>query len=201
MKQLLRRFEIPIIGAFFLAGSYFLFRLAYLPGYISLPVGVVLLVAFRFFVQTQYGVRVPVLLLTLLWLSIVLDWLGNIFKLYERKFAWVQYDEFTHTAVPLLVAPAMVWLLNAGIRRFNYRLPLLLLTLFAVTAMFTLSGFYEVLELWDDKYMHPNPGWRIHGSYDTANDLQCDLLGMFAGGLLAYVWLKKSEDRGLKIED
>jgi uncharacterized membrane protein YjdF len=199
MEQLLRRFEFPIIGAFFLATSYLLFRLAYLPGYISLPVGLVLLVAFRFFVQIHYGVRVPVFLLLLLWLSIVLDWLGNILNLYNRKFAWVQYDEFTHTAVPFLVAPAMVWLLNAGIKRFNYRLPLELVTLFAVTTMFTLAGFYEVLELWDDKYMHPSPGSRIHGSYDTANDLQCDLLGMIAGGLLAYVWLKKSEERGLKI--
>jgi hypothetical protein len=62
----------------------------------------------------------------------------------------------------------MVWLLNAGLKRFNYHLPLALVTLFAITIVFTLSGFYEVLELWDDKYMHPDPGWRIHGSYDTA---------------------------------
>jgi uncharacterized membrane protein YjdF len=196
MEQRRRRFEILIIVAFFLASSYLLFRMAYLPGYVSLPVGLGLLAAFRLFLLRYYGVRVPVFLLALLWLSIVLDWLGNIFKLYEHKFAWVQYDEFTHTAIPLLVMPLMVWLLNTGIKRFNYRLPLALVTLFAITAAFTLSGFYEVLELWDDKYMHPTPGWRIHGAYDTANDLQCDLLGMIAGGLLAYVWLKKGEGRG-----
>ena len=147
---------------------------------------------FRYFVQACYGIRLPFFLLALLWCSIALDWLGNIGGFYNQHYAWFQYDEITHTAVPLLITPVLVWLLDTGLKKFGYALPLALVTLFAVTTMFTLAGFYEVLELWDDKYMHPNPGWRIHGAYDTPNDLQCDLLGMLAGGALAYAWLRRA---------
>ena len=59
--------------------------------------------------------------------------------------------------------------------------------------MFTIAGFYEVLELWDDKYMHPEPGMRIHGPYDTANDLQWNLLGMGIGALATYAAFKIPE--------
>ena len=80
-----------------------------------------------------------------------------------------------------------------GLRHFGYELPLGLIVFFALTTMFTLSGFYEVLELWDDKYMWPTPGMRIHGAYDTPNDLQCDLLGMIIGGLVAYAVLRREK--------
>lgn len=195
MDELVRRYEKPIIAGFFLVGTCLLFRMCYLPGYISLPLCAVLLLALRAFVKTCYGVVVPLFLLALVWSGVLLDWLGNIFQWYSTRYAYLQYDELTHALVPALVAPSIVWLLAEGLRRFNYHLPLALVTLFAMTTMFTLAGFYEVLELWDDKYMHPNPGWRIHGAYDTANDLQCDLLGMFAGGLLAYGWLKKRDHK------
>ncbi|NOT58673.1 MAG: hypothetical protein HOP19_00435 [Acidobacteria bacterium] len=191
MQPWAKRFEWPMIVGFFVVGSVFLFKMAYLPGYISLPVGALLLGLFHHFVQSCYGVRIPLFLLLLLWLSIALDWLGNILGLYNAKDLWIAYDSITHTAVPLLVTPVMVWLMDSGLKRFGYALPLPLVALFAVTTMFTLAGFYEVLELWDDKYMHPDPGWRIHGPYDTPNDLQCDLLGMVLGGLLAYLWMRR----------
>lgn len=196
MKQLVKRFEPLIILFFIFAGSFFLFRLAYLPGYISLPVGAALLLAFRGYIQTCYGVVIPYFLLLLCWLSVGLDWLGNIFGWYRNGLAGLAYDQLTHTAVPLLVTPCVVWLLNKGLTRFGYYLPLALTTLFAVALMFLVSGFYEVLELWDDKYMHPDPGWRIHGAYDTANDLQCDLIGMLIGGVVAYFGLKRSAGKG-----
>ena len=223
MEQLVKRLEPLIILFFIVAGSFFLFRMAYLPGYISLPVGAVLLLAFRWYIQTCYGVTIPYFLLLLCWLSIGLDWLGNIFGWYANGLpslasivqtptvvpasngvavavptkGWA-YDEVTHTLIPLLIVPCVVWLLNEGLTRFNYRLPLALTTLFAVALMFLVAGFYEVLELWDDKYMHPDPGWRIHGAYDTANDLQCDLLGMVIGGVLAFFWLRRSASRTVR---
>ena len=61
------------------------------------------------------------------------------------------------------------------------------------TTVFTLAGFYEVIELWDDKYMHASPGWRIHGPYDTANDLQWDFIGMGVGAILSYFVLRRYE--------
>jgi uncharacterized membrane protein YjdF len=196
MKHLIKRFEPLLVAFFIVAGSFFLFRMAYLPGYVSLPVGAALLLAFRWYIQTCYGVAIPYFLLSLCWLSVGLDWLGNIFGWYRNGLAGLAYDELTHTVVPLLVTPCVVWLLNEGLIRFGYYLPLSLTTLFAVALMFLVSGFYEVLELWDDKYMHPDPGWRIHGAYDTANDLQCDLIGMVIGGVLAYFWLKRSARNG-----
>ncbi|MBI1765559.1 MAG: DUF2238 domain-containing protein [Acidobacteria bacterium] len=193
MEQLVKRFE-PLIALFFIvAGSFFLFRMAYLPGYISLPVGAALLLAFRAYIQTRYGLAIPYFLLLLCWISVGLDWLGNIFGWYRNGLAGMAYDELTHTAVPLLVVPCIVWLLDEGLTRFNYRLPLALTTVFAVALLFTVSGFYEVLELWDDKYMHPTPGWRIHGAYDTPNDLQSDFIGAVIGGVLAYFWLRRSK--------
>ena len=114
-------------------------------------------------------------------------------SMYDSKFKYFQYDEFTHTAIPALTAPVIVWLLNEGLKRFGYRLPLWVVTCFAITTMFTISGFYEVIELWDDKYFWPQPGMRIHGSYDTANDLQCDLIGMVIGGVAAFLILRRQE--------
>jgi uncharacterized membrane protein YjdF len=73
-------------------------------------------------------------------------------------------------------------------------LPLGLVTFFALTTMFTVSGLYEIIEMWDDKYMWPAPGMRIHGPYDSANDLLCDMIGMTVGGLMAYAILKRQRE-------
>ena len=51
--------------------------------------------------------------------------------------------------------------------------------------MSTVAGFYEIVEYWDDRYMHPAPSLRIHGSYDTPKDLQANLLGGIIGGVAA----------------
>src|SRR5262249_315755 len=110
---------------------------------------------------------------------------------YNTKFTYFQYDEFTHTTVPALIAPVIVWLLRAGLDHFGYRLPLGLVTLFAMTIMFTVSGFYEVVELWDDKYMWPAPWMRIHGAYDTAEGVEWDVVGLTMGGLMAHAILKR----------
>ena len=66
-------------------------------------------------------------------------------------------------------------------------MPPALLTGLAVCVMFTVAGFYEIVEYWDDRYMHPEPGMRIHGSYDTPKDLQANLLGGIIGGVTAYL--------------
>lgn len=193
MNQTVKRFEIPIILALLVAGSIFLLRLAYLKIWWSTPICVAYLWAVYAFLKARYGVRIPLVLLALVYISVALDGLGNLFDLFNTKYRYIQYDEFVHTLIPALIAPVLTWLLRAVLSSFGYKLPLGLIVFFAVTTMFTLAGFYEVIELWDDKYMHPDPGWRIHGAYDTANDLQCDLIGMIAGGLLAYAVLKKRE--------
>lgn len=185
--------DVAIIAAILVGGTIFLLRMAYLRIWFSTPICVAWLAAIYFYVRHRFEVKIPIILLLLVYVSVALDGFGNLFDFYNTKYKYFQYDEFTHTAIPALTAPVIVWLLNEGLKRFSYRLPLWVVTFFAVTTMFTISGFYEVIELWDDKYMWPQPGMRIHGSYDTANDLQCDLIGMAVGGLIAYLVLKRRE--------
>jgi uncharacterized membrane protein YjdF len=191
MNKIVKRYEIPIVAGLLVWGAVFLLKMAYLRIWISTPICVAYLWAIYVYVKARYNARIPFALLFMVWVSVALDGLGNLFDLYNTKFKYFQYDEFTHTAVPALTAPIVVWLLRAGLDHFGYRLPLGLVTFFSMTTMFTVSGFYEIVELWDDKYMWPQPGMRIHGPYDTPNDLQCDLLGMTIGGLMAYLILKR----------
>src|SRR5262245_61883123 len=196
MNKIVKRFEPLIVTGLLVLGAVFLLRLLHLHIWIIMPVSVAYLWAIYAFVKACYEVKIPIALLVLVWASVALDGLGNLrfgghLSLYDTKFKYFQYDEFTHTTVPALIAPVIVWLLRAGLDYFGHRLPLGLVTFFAMTIMFTLSGFYEIIELWDDKYMWPAPGMRIHGAYDTANDLQCDLIGMTIGGLMAYAILKR----------
>jgi len=196
MHNLVKRFGPFIITGLLVWGTVFLLKLPHLHVWVIMPVCVAYLWAIYAFVKARYGVKIPLSLLFLVWASVALDSVGNMrfggsLSLYDTKFKHFQYDEIMHTSIPALIAPVIVWLLRAGLDHFGYRLPLGLVTFFAMTIMFTVSGFYEVVELWDDKYMWPAPGMRIHGAYDTANDLQCDLLGLTVGGLMAYVILKR----------
>jgi uncharacterized membrane protein YjdF len=191
--RLARPFEIMLIAALLMLGALFLLRMAYLPIWITTPVGMVYVAAVTWFIRRQYGLSVPLILPLLAVLAVSVDGLGNYFGWYRARFRWIQYDEIAHALIPLLIAPSVIWLFSAGINKFGWRLPLGLVTYFAATTMFTISGFYEVIELWDDKYMHPQPGMRIHGPYDTANDLQWDLIGIVAGCALTYFFLKRSE--------
>jgi len=200
MEQFAKRLQIPIIAGMLIWGSWFLLKMAYLPIWKSSLICIVWLAGVYWFFLYRFRLRFPILLMVLIYLTVLLDGLGNYFNLYNTKFRYFQYDEFTHTAAPALAAPVLIWLLHVGIHRMGYRLPLILSTIFAMTTMFTISGFYEIIELWDDKYMHPVPGMRIHGSYDTANDLQFDLLGQAIGGAIAYFYLKRKQTTDMSEE-
>ncbi|HEX4951702.1 MAG TPA: hypothetical protein VFZ34_33900, partial [Blastocatellia bacterium] len=99
----------------------------------------------------------------------------------------VPYDVFAHFAIPMLSAPVLIWFFATGIERFNYRLPLGLICFFSVTINFFLSGFYEVVELWDELFFRGQRIWTLH---DTSNDLQWGLLGSITGAGLTYLVLK-----------
>lgn len=195
------KFDLLVVGALLIYGTLLLLRMAYLPLYLSSIYCAIFLGVFHIYMRRRHAINIPPLLLLLVYLTVALDGVGNLFGMYNRQFRYIQYDEFTHTASPALVAPVLVWLLREALDRYGYRLPLGLVTFFAVTTMFTIAGFYEIVELWDDKYMHPVPGMRIHGPYDTPNDLQCNLTGMIAGGLIAWLILRRATHRpGLKTE-
>ena len=119
--------------------------------------------------------------------ALQIDALGNYFRMYGHQFGPVQYDEFSHLMVQVLVTPVIVWLARTVLERVGYPLPLTLSAFFAGTTIFSLSAFYEIIELWDEVYFH---GQRIWGPHDTANDLQWDLCGIVVGTLLAHVVLR-----------
>jgi uncharacterized membrane protein YjdF len=188
-----RPIEIVIIALILILGTLFLLRMAYLPIWVTTPVGMIYVTMVTWFFREQYGLKMPFILPALAVLAVGVDGIGNYFGWYRTQFKWMQYDEISHALIPFLTAPTIIWLLRAGIEKYGWRLPLSLVAFFAATTMFTISGFYEVVELWDDKYMHPEPGMRIHGPYDTPNDLQWDLIGIAAGAALTYAVLKLRE--------
>jgi len=82
-----------------------------------------------------------------------------------------------------------VWLMREALERFGHQLSLGFTTFFAGTTIFSLSAFYEVIELWDEVYFNGHRIWSLH---DIANDLQFDLFGIILGSLLAYAPLRRT---------
>lgn len=184
------RLDYLILTLLSVASSWFLLRLAYLPVYQSTLAIIILLALTYWWLSQRFGIRIPMSVMFLLVVAVQVDGIGNIFGLYTKRFPYIQYDEYSHCLIPLLAMPAVVWAVATILEKVNARIPFGLICVFSFTVVFSLSAFYEVIELWDDKYMHPVPGMRIHGPYDTANDLQWDMIGMALGALLAYRLLK-----------
>ena len=189
MSRLIRRMEVPIVAAFFIAGAAFLLKMAYMSLFRGTLYGTLYLLAFYVYVRARYWIKIPPILMLLVLGAIEVDVLGNHFRMYGRQFGPIQYDEFAHVAVQALTAPIIVWLLREWIVRSGYRLPLGLITFFAITSIFSLSAFYEIIELWDELYFQ---GQRIWSPHDAPNDLQWDLIGIIIGAVLSYAILKRS---------
>jgi hypothetical protein len=174
----------------------FLLRLAYLPIYTSTAIAVLILGILSFWMKRRLGITVPLSVMFLLVCGVLVDGIGNdgVLGLYSQRFRYIQFDEFAHCLISALVMPSAIWFTGALLNRApGIRMPFYLVCLFSFAMVFMVVGFYEVIELWDDKYMHPTPGMRIHGAYDTANDLQWNLLGMGLGTLLGYFLLRRPE--------
>lgn len=191
MGQFNRRMEIPLVVFMFLFGCVFLLKMCYL----SLPFNTAFIVLFLttlyFYLRLRHQIDIPLFLLACVFLAVEVDALGNYFRMYGQRFGPIQYDEFSHMTVQLLVTPMIVWLLKGALERLNYYLPLAITSFLAATVIFSLAAFYEIIELWDELYFG---GRRIWGSYDTATDLQWDLCGITLGTLLANLALKKSPE-------
>jgi uncharacterized membrane protein YjdF len=164
--------------------------MAYMPVLYVTGLGLLLILAFYFYVRARYEIRIPLVLLLLTLCAVEVDALGNFFRMYGKKFGPINYDEFAHLAVQALTAPLIVWLLREGIVRFGYRLPLGLIVFFSITVMFSISAFYEVIEMWDELYFK---GQRIWSTHDAPNDLQWDFCGILIGASIAYLFFKRSQ--------
>ena len=189
MSPLLKRLGLPVNIALVVAGAAFLLKMCYLPLATCTLLGGAWLAAVYFYLRARYRISLPPVLLLLVFAALEVDALGNFFSMYGRAVVGgVMYDEFAHLAVQALTMPLVVWLLAEALRRFGHALPLPLTVFFAVAAFFSLSAFYEIIELWDERYFG---GQRIWSKHDAPNDLQWDLAGILIGALLAYIILRR----------
>ena len=188
MKEFLTRFQFPIAIIISLSGAAFLLKMCYLSLAFNTAFGIVFLTVVYVFVRLRYDLTVPPLLLGLVLAGVEIDALGNYWRLYGSQFGPLQYDEFAHLTIQVLVTPIIVWLTGRAMLRLGYQVTPGFTTLFAGTTTFSLSAFYEIIELWDELYFG---GHRIWSTQDTARDLQFDLCGIVAGAALAYLLLRR----------
>lgn len=187
-----RYLEIPLVMLSLVAGAAFLTKMCYLSLAFNTIFVLIFLALFYSYVRIRLHIQIPLTLLALVFLALQVDALGNFFRMYGRQFGPMQYDEFAHTMVQVLVSPIIVWLTGRVLQHFGYRLPLKLTAFFAGTIVFSLSAIYEIIELWDEVYFG---GHRIWGSYDTATDLQWDLCGIIVGTLFSCIMLRDTRDQ------
>lgn len=192
--NLLRKLELPVAMILLVTGAAFLLKMCYLSFAFNCIFGLVFLGIFYAYVTRRHGINIPLLLIGLVFAALQVDALGNYFRMYGRRFGPLQYDEFSHMAVQVLITPIVIWLVRHSLARMGYKLPLMLTVLFATTIMFSLSACYEIIELWDEVYFG---GQRIWSSHDTANDLQWDLCGIIVGTMLAVPLIKATESKPL----
>ncbi len=176
--------ELPVLTLLFIVVAI---NLPYESYWLITTASLILLALLRLYVQWRYGITTPFVILLFVFLSVQIDALGNYLSLYKTMKEPLPYDVFAHFAIPMLSAPVIIWLFATGIEQFQYRLPLGVISFFSVTINFFLSGFYEVIELWDELFFHGQRIWTLH---DTSNDLQWGLLGSIVGATLTYLFLK-----------
>ena len=181
---MLRKLEIPLVMLALFAGAAFLTKMCYLSLAFNTLFAVAFLAIFCWYARKRLNLRVPLVLLGLVFVALQVDALGNFFRMYGRQFGPMQYDEFSHLAVQVLVSPIIVWFVTRLLHEFGYPLPLKLTAFFAATTVFSLSAAYEIIELWDEVYFG---GQRIWSKHDTATDLQWDLLGIIVGTVFSCI--------------
>jgi uncharacterized membrane protein YjdF len=176
----LRYLDVPAVVLIFIIVSI---NLPYKPYWVITSASAAFLTAVWFYADWRYRVRIPLLIIGFIFLIIQVDALGNYFGLYKNMKEPFPYDELAHFVIPLLSAPVIIWLFSTWLDNYRKALPLGILAVFAVTVSFSISGFYEVVELWDELYFG---GKRIWSLYDTSNDLQWDMFGAVLGAALTY---------------
>ena len=186
-NNILHKLEIPFVMLSLFAGAAFLTKMCYLSLAFNTLFAVVFLTVFYVYVRARLNLRIPPALLVFVFLALQVDALGNFFRMYGQRFGPMQYDEFSHMMVQVLVTPVIVWFVTHLLHHNGYRLPLKLTAFFAAMTVFSLSAAYEIIELWDELYFG---GKRIWGPYDTATDLQWDLCGIIVGTLFSCIMLR-----------
>ena len=127
----INRFEIPLVLLSLVAGAAFLTKMCYLSLLFNTIFVIAFLGIFYWYLRARWSIRIPIALLGLVFMALQVDALGNYFRMYGQRFGPMQYDEFSHLAVQVLVSPVIVWLVNRVLGRFGYNLPFKLTIFFA----------------------------------------------------------------------
>src|SRR5689334_21102999 len=104
--------ELPLVMASLFAGVAFLTKMCYLLLAFNTIFVIIFLAILYFDVSARLNLRIPLTLLGLVYVALQVDALANFFRIYGRQFGPMQYDEFAHTTVQVLVSPIIVWLVS-----------------------------------------------------------------------------------------
>jgi uncharacterized membrane protein YjdF len=216
-RQTLRHVEFLAFSiTVFVGKSLLLIRLPYRPPGVNALYTALLLLAFYLYFKFRYKITPPPIIVFFLAAAVAVDVAGNAFDfyrlsagvlaensgqlmdeagnpiiIYARQPWLIQYDEIAHLLGSGFSLPPTMWLLMATTRRMGYRLPLDLLAFLSVAVTFSFCSYYEILELWDEKFY--GDFQRLWTPQDSANDLQWDLAGIVAAALISAVVFKLVE--------
>ena len=191
-KRLLKNYEFLAFSVLaFVGKSALLIRLPYRPIERNTVYTLALLAAFYCFFRFRFKITPPLFVVCCLGAAVAIDVLGNVLHFYGKEFAGVQYDEFSHFVGSGLSMVAAFWLLRATTRRMGHRLPLDLLSFLSATITFSLCAYYEILELWDERFW--GDFQRLWSPQDSANDLQWDLGGIILAALITASIFKRAD--------
>ena len=147
---------------------------------------VIYLIVQRHF-KKRYQIDLPWFVIFALAVGVWLDAAGNFAHFYANLTWW---DDFTHVIGTMAVAVAIFVSLYYLNKQNKIRLGKFGLSLFTVSLSMLLSSFYEVTEYWGDLMFATN---RIGAKFDTASDLQWNLLGAVLVVLVAILIGKNRE--------
>lgn len=181
----------------FAAKSMLLIRLPYREWYINTAWTAFLLTLFYCYFRFRFKATPPVLVIFCMAFAIGIDVLGNVFGLYGKTFYGIQYDEYTHFLGSGASLVPVMWALRTTTRRWGLRLPNDMLAFLSSSITFSLCAWYEILELWDEKFY--GDFTRLWTPQDSANDLQWNLAGVITVALISmavYRSIDRREERG-----
>jgi uncharacterized membrane protein YjdF len=188
-SQKLSRSEVLIAGGLVLAAyTALLVRMPHRAPLVNGLYTMLSLSSFYLYLRLRLDIRLPVRMILCLVVAVVLDIIGNQYNLFSRTFGFLPYDVITHFTASGLSLAAVMWLLLKLTSRFDYRLPLGFVAFFSVTTTFSLSAYYEILELVDEQFFG---GHRIWTTHDTVHDLASDLGGIVLAAIIYTLVIRK----------
>ena len=191
-KQRFRQVEFYLFTIIaFIGKSLLLVQLPYRPWYVNTIYTVLLLVFLYSYFRFRQNIQLPTFVIFCLAAAVGTDVLGNFFQLYGDQ-PWIgpiYFDEFSHFVGSGFSLVPAYWLLRATTRKLGFKLPVDMTAFFAVTMTFSLCAYYEILELWDEKF-YTAPLSRLHSPTDSPNDLQWDLAGIVTAALITTLVFK-----------